>query len=248
VADVAIAAGEDILRCVGLTKRYGALTVLDEASIRVGRGEIVGVAGPNGAGKTTLFDVATGYVRPDDGVVELAGEDVTRMKAHERARRGIGRTFQSPLVPAKLTIGDALHAGAIAWSPPPGEESISRARELVGFDVDDDRESGTLDTIGRRKLLLVSLLSREPAVLLLDEPCSGLLAAEIDEVDRLLLAIVREFGIGVLVIEHRLELLRSIADRVVVLDEGKEIAEGPPSSVFDDPAVRRAYFDAPSAA
>jgi branched-chain amino acid transport system ATP-binding protein len=248
VADVAAEAGPDVLRCAGLRKRYGALTVLDDMSIHVRPREIVGVAGPNGAGKTTLFDVATGYVRPDAGTIELAGEEVTQLKPYQRARRGIARTFQSPLVPASLTVGETIRAGAIAWSSEPDDAVIENVRELVGFDTEDDRLAGTLDTIGRRKLLLVCLLAREPSILLLDEPCSGLLASEIEEIDRLLLAIVRERGIAALVIEHRLELLRSIADRVVVLDEGKQIAEGPPSTVFDDPAVRRAYFDVPEAA
>jgi branched-chain amino acid transport system ATP-binding protein len=122
---------------------------------------------------------------------------------------------------------------------------VSRGRALARLDAPDDRLSGGLDTLNRRKLLLACLLMRRPIVLLLDEPCSGLLREEIDEIDEVIRRIRDETGAAVLVVEHRLELLTAIAGRVVVLDEGRMIAEGPPGEVFDDPAVRVAYFEAP---
>jgi branched-chain amino acid transport system ATP-binding protein len=234
-----------VLTCSGIRKRFGGFVVLDDVSLAIGAAEILGVAGPNGAGKTTLFDILSGHVRQDGGSVELDGQDVTPAPAYARARAGLARTFQSPLVPTALTVGETVEAARVAWSPKLGPEEVSKGRALARFDVPDERLSGELDTLDRRKLLLACLLMRGPIVLLLDEPCSGLLREEIDEIDEVIRRIRDETGAAVLVVEHRLELLTAIADRVAVLDEGRKIAEGPPREVFDDPAVRVAYFEAP---
>jgi len=148
-------------------------------------------------------------------------------------------------VPSALTVGETFDAARIAWSPKLAAEDVSRGRALARFDVADARLSAELDTLNRRKLLLACLLIRRPNVLMLDEPCSGLLREEIDEIDEVIRRIRDETGAGIVVVEHRLELLTAIADRVAVLDEGRKIAEGPPKEVFDDPIVRTAYFDAP---
>jgi branched-chain amino acid transport system ATP-binding protein len=236
------------LSCSGIGKHFGGFVVLDHVALAVGRAEILGVAGPNGAGKTTLFDILSGYVRPDAGRVELNGQDITRAPAHARARAGLARTFQSPLVPTSLTVGETLAAARIAWSPKLGPDDVASARAFARLEAEDQRPSGLLDTLDRRKLLLACLLMRKPTVLMLDEPCSGLLQEEIDEIDEVIRRIRDESEASVIVVEHRLELLTAIADRVAVLDEGKKIAEGPPGEVFDDPAVRAAYFEAPSRA
>lgn len=234
-----------VLSCVGIRKHFGGSVVLREVALAVGRGEILGVAGPNGAGKTTLFDILSGHIRQDGGTVELDGQDVTHAPAYARARAGLARTFQSPLVPTGLTVGETLDAARVAWSPRPGTDDLSRGRALAHFDVADDRPSAGLDTLNRRKLLLACLMMRAPKLLMLDEPCSGLLREEVDEIDAVIRRIRDETGAAVLVVEHRLELLTAIADRVAVLDEGQKIAEGPPGEVFNDPAVRVAYFEAP---
>jgi ABC-type branched-subunit amino acid transport system ATPase component len=234
-----------VLSCVGIRKHFGGSVVVDDVSLAVGAGEILGVAGPNGAGKTTLFDILSGHVRQDAGTVELDGRDVTRAPAHARARTGLARTFQSPLVPSALTVGETFEAARVAWLPKLGAEAMSKGRALARLGAADDRLSAELDTLDRRKLLLACLMMRSPKLLMLDEPCSGLLREEIDEIDEVIRRIRDETGAAILVVEHRLELLTAIADRVVVLDEGRKIAEGPPAEVFDDPAVRIAYFEAP---
>jgi len=227
---------------------YGGFVAVDEVSMSVEQGQIRGIAGPNGAGKTTLFDVISGYHKADRGRVELDGRDITTHPVHWRARHGLARTFQSPLIPIDLTVGDTLEAARLAYSPKVDRTEVEAARRLAHFTARDELRCGGLDTLDRRKLLLTCLLMRKPTVLLLDEPCSGLLQDEIDEMDGIIRTVAAETGMAVVVVEHRLELLHAVAETVIVMDAGKRIAEGPPSVVFDDPIVRAAYFEAPEAA
>lgn len=236
------------LACTEVRALYGGFVAVDGVSLSVESGHILGVAGPNGAGKTTLFDVLSGQHRADGGRVELEGRDITRLPVHRRARLGLARTFQSPLVPTDLTVGETLEAARIAWLPKVAPAEVARARELARFDAPDAVKAGVLDTLDRRKLLLACLLIRTPKVLLLDEPCSGLLQDEIDEMDGIIRRLADESGMAVVVVEHRLELLHAVAETVLVMDAGRTIAEGPPEAVFEDPVVREAYFDAPQAA
>jgi branched-chain amino acid transport system ATP-binding protein len=236
------------LACTDVRALYGGFIAVDGVSLSVEGGHILGVAGPNGAGKTTVFDVLSGYHRAHDGRVELGGRDITRLPVHRRVRLGLARTFQSPIVPTDLTVGETLEAARIAWSPKLDRSDIQRGRELARFATNDRVRCGGLDTLDRRKLLLTCALMRKPTVLLLDEPCSGLMQDEIDEMDAIIQQVTAETGIAVIVVEHRLELLRAVAETVLVMDAGKVIAEGPPAIVFDDPAVRAAYFEAPKAA
>jgi ABC-type branched-subunit amino acid transport system ATPase component len=236
------------LACTDVRALYGGFVAVDGVSLSVEGGHILGIAGPNGAGKTTLFDVLSGFQKADAGRVELGGRDITSLPAHRRARLGLARTFQSPLVPTDLTVGETLEAARIAWLPKLDRASVQPARELARFTTSDGARCGGLDTLERRKLLLTCVLMRTPNVLLLDEPCSGLMQDEIDEMDAIIRQVTAETGVAVIVVEHRLELLRAVAESVLVMDAGKVIAEGPPATVFDDPAVRAAYFDAPQAA
>ena len=236
------------LACTDVRALYGSFVAVDGVSLSVESGHILGVAGPNGAGKTTLFDVLSGYHGIGGGRVELNGTDITRLAVHRRVRLGLARTFQSPIVPTDLTVGETLEAARIAWSPKADPADVGRARQLARFATSDEAHCGGLDTLERRKLLLTCALMRKPSVLLLDEPCSGLMQDEIDEMDAIIRQMTVETGIGVIVVEHRLELLRAVAETVAVMDAGKVIAEGPPATVFDDPAVRAAYFDVPQAA
>jgi ABC-type branched-subunit amino acid transport system ATPase component len=236
------------LICTEVRGLYGAFVAVDGVSLAVEDGHILGVAGPNGAGKTTLFDVLSGYHKADGGRVELNGTDITRLPVHRRVRLGLARTFQSPIVPTELTVGETLEAARIAWSPKVEPADVEPARALARFTTSDDTVSGGLDTLDRRKLLLTCVLMRRPSVLLLDEPCSGLLQDEIDEMDAIIREVTATTGVAVVVVEHRLELLHAVAESVLVMDAGKVIAEGPPATVFEDPLVRAAYFDAPQAA
>ena len=236
------------LACTDVKALYGGFVAVDGVSLSVEGGHILGVAGPNGAGKTTLFDVLSGYHRADGGRVELNGRDITRLPVHRRVRLGLARTFQSPIVPIGLTVGETLEAARSAWKPRVDPGDVQLARELARFTTSNETRCGRLDTLDRRKLLLTCVLMRKPSVLLLDEPCSGLMQDEIDEMDAIIRRLTGESGIAVIVVEHRLELLRAVAESVLVMDAGRVIAEGPPATVFDDPVVRAAYFEAPQAA
>jgi branched-chain amino acid transport system ATP-binding protein len=236
------------LTCTGVRKRFGGFLALDGVSLAVQGGEILGVAGPNGAGKTTLFDIVSGHLKPDAGTVELGGREITKLPAHRRARLGLARTFQSPIVPTQLTVAETLQAARLAWAPRIEEGELERVCALVGFGRNGDRLSGLLDTLDRRRLLLCCLLIRRPSVLLLDEPCSGLLRDEIHELDRIVRSVRDETGMALVIVEHRLEVLTATAERLMVLDEGRVIAEGVPAEVLAEPAVKAAYFGAPRAA
>jgi branched-chain amino acid transport system ATP-binding protein len=214
-------------------------------SLRVESGSVVGIAGPNGAGKTTLFDAVTGRVRMESGRIRLMGREIGGLPAYRRARLGVGRTFQAPLVPTGLTVGQTIAAARMAHAPVVPAHEVGEIRRLVGFHEDDNRLSGELDTLGRRRLLLCCLLMRRPKVLLLDEPCSGLEAGEIGEMETMIGRVTEWTDLATVVVEHRLEFLYNMAQRVSVLHEGQVIAEGRPGEVFADLRVREAYFEAP---
>jgi len=229
--------------CAGVCLSLGGRQILKDVSLSVQRGELLGLIGPNGAGKTSLFEVLSGRYHAQQGEVYLDGKSLAGLDIFQRARLGMARTYQSPVVPNALTVGETFRAARKAYAPYMSVHDAEWAARLVHLEVPWDRVAGSLDTFDRRKLLLACLMMRRPRVLLMDEPASGLINTEISELDLLLRKLVDEYHIGVILIEHRLELLGAIADRVCVLDLGAVIAEGDPKGVFSDPAVRAAYFE-----
>lgn len=232
-----------IFSCEGIHMRFGTRTVLQGVSMGVRAGEVLGVVGPNGAGKTTLFEILSGRTRPTQGRVLFRGQDVTALPLHARARLGLARTYQSPVVPEQLSVGEVLKAARQAYAPYLNAQQAQWACEQVGLRVGLQHSAGALETLNRRKLLLACLLMRRPQVLLMDEPAAGLLGAEVDEIDRILRYLAQQLGVAIMLVEHRLELLAAMAHRVVVLDGGQLIAEDLPRRVFEHPQVRAAYFD-----
>lgn len=239
-------AQEPIFGCRGVAISFGGRAVLRDVSLSVGPGEVLGLVGPNGAGKTSLFEILCGRYTASSGEVFLQGQDITGMAVQDRARMGLARTYQSPVVPQALTIAETLRAVRFAYKPYKTRMDAEWACHLANFRKPWDRLAGSLDTFDRRKLLLACLLLRKPSVLLLDEPASGLINSEIDELDLIIRRLVDEYHIAAILIEHRLELLSAIADRAVVLDMGEVIATGSPREVFENPRVLAAYFEAPA--
>jgi ABC-type branched-subunit amino acid transport system ATPase component len=236
-----------LFACEDIHIRLGGRPILEGITIGVAPGEILGVVGPNGAGKTTLFEILSGRFKPDRGRVLLDGRDITAMRLFGRARIGLGRTYQSPVVPEALTVREVFRAARQAYLPYLSRFHAEWAAEMVGLRVPAATLAGSLDALNRRKLLLACLLMRRPRVVLMDEPAAGLINSEIDELDGIIRYFAREMRIAVMLVEHRLELLAAIADRVVVLDLGHLIAEGRPDTVFKDPLVRAAYFETETA-
>lgn len=229
--------------CKGISLSLGGRQILSDVALEARPGEILGLVGPNGAGKTSLFEVLCGRYTPSAGQVVLQEQDVTRVPFHKRARMGLGRTYQSPVVPATLTVGEAFRAARKSYPPFRSRHDAEWAARLVHLNLPWDTPAAGLGAFDRRKLLLACLMLRHPKVLLMDEPASGLINAEIDELDLIIRRLVDEYGIGVVLIEHRLELLSAVADACVVLDLGQVIATGAPRDVFDNPRVKAAYFE-----
>lgn len=232
-----------IFGCAGIGISLGGRRILQDVSLNASPGEILGLVGPNGAGKTSLFEVLCGRYKPDAGVVTLNGENITKTPFHQRARMGLGRTYQSPVVPASLSVGETFRAARKAYKPYLSRHDAEWAARLAHLHIAWDTPAAALGAFDRRKLLLACLLMRDPKVILMDEPASGLINAEIDELDLIIRRLVDEYAMSLILIEHRLELLSAVADTVVVLDLGKVIASGSPDSVFENPQVKAAYFE-----
>ena len=233
--------------CEGICLSLGGRQILSNVALEARPGEILGLVGPNGAGKTSLFEVLCGRYTPSAGKVELEGRDVTALPFHNRARIGLGRTYQSPVVPASLTVGETFRAARKSYAPMLSRHDAEWAARLVHLRVPWDTPAAALGAFDRRKLLFACLMMRMPKVLLMDEPASGLINAEIDELDLIIRRLVDEYGMGVILIEHRLELLAAVADDCVVLDLGEVIATGSPREAFENERVKAAYFEGANA-
>jgi branched-chain amino acid transport system ATP-binding protein len=234
---------QPIFGCDGIGITLGGRRILNEVSLTASPSEILGLVGPNGAGKTSLFEVLCGRYKPDAGNVFLGGNDITKMAFHQRTRMGLGRTYQSPVVPASLTVDETFRAARKAYKPYLSRHDAEWATRLAHLHAPWDTPAAALGAFDRRKLLLACLLMRGPKVILMDEPASGLINAEIDELDLIIRRLVDEYAVSVILIEHRLELLSAVADTVIVLDLGEVIATGNPEDVFKNPRVRAAYFE-----
>ena len=213
-----------------LTVRFGGLTALDDVSLQVPPGRVVGVIGPNGAGKTTLFNVICGFVRPDQGGMTLDGRPF-RPRPHHLARHGIARTLQGVGQFDGLTVLENVLVGG------PG---AAAALERCGVAEHARELPGRLPYALRKRVELARALVAGPRILLLDEPAGGLDADEIAWLEGL----IRGLDSTVLLVEHHMDLVMAVCDEILVLDFGKPIALGPPAQIRDDPAVAEAYLGA----
>src|SRR5215470_8497869 len=237
------AIGEELLRAQGVVCRFGGLVAVNEVSLTVADREIVGLIGPNGAGKTSLFNILSGQMRPDSGSVSFAGRDLTGASATICARAGIGRTFQVVKPLSSLTVHENVTVGALLHHPlAVARERAAEIVQRVGMGALLQRPAGSLTLESRKRLELARALSIEPKILLLDEILAGLNASEVNESIDLIRSFARRDGLAVIMIEHNLHAVMSLADKVVVLDYGRKIAEGRPEEVVRDPAVISAYL------
>ncbi len=253
-----------VLEVIGLTKRFGGLAAVEDLAFNIQTGELLSIIGPNGAGKTTLFNLLTGFYSPTSGKIIFNGIDITGYKPHRIIRSGMSRTFQLTSVFQRSTvldnviIGQMSHArvgliGSIFGIPAAGREKkkvIERAKEIlsfVGLEDKRDKIAAGLTEEARKRLSIASALATEPKLLLLDEPAAGINLEEtsgiIDLIDR-----IRKTGVTICLIEHKMKMVMSISDRIIVLSYGKNIAEGTPEEVANNQEVIKAYLGVRDAA
>ncbi|MHC4042243.1 ABC transporter ATP-binding protein [Bradyrhizobium sp. 23AC] len=255
-----------------LTRRFGGLTAVDAIDLDLAKGELVSIIGPNGAGKTTLFNLVTGLDRPDAGTVHFEGQDITGLSPERLAGQGIARTFQLGRVfgnlsvmdnvligahtrlravkPAVPVIGPLLELGLALLRPASVKAEEERLREEVKAILARfgerllpriDQPAYSLSYANRRRVEIARALALKPRLLLLDEPTAGMNPTETAEMQELVAELKAE-GLTILLIEHKLEMVMRLSDRVIVMDEGKKIAEGPGEAVRSDPKVIEAYL------
>jgi len=240
-----------------VTVRFGGVTALESVSLDVTSGEVLGVIGPNGAGKTTLFNCISGFVRAQSGTISWRGERLDRMRPDRRAGQGIARTLQGVGLFTGLTVAENVMIGAgrfrragllsalLALPRSERDERALRERALealraVGCEEFADRLPGSLPFATQKRVALARALAGEPSLLLLDEPASGLDTDELEQLATLIRRIRAEMS--VMLVEHHMDFVMSVSDRVAALDFGRVICTGPPETVRSDPRVIEAYL------
>ena len=242
------------LEVVGLTKRFGGLTAVDNVSLRLASGRLNAIIGPNGAGKTTLFNLVTGELRPDDGSIRVHDLDITGLPPHKIVSAGVSRTLQIKSVFGNLTVADNVRAAVMAnekirsfFRPLHSYTAVNRrVDELiaeVGLYEYRDRKASTLSYGDIALLELALALANKPKLLLLDEPVCGMGPEETERAVDIIRRVAR--NTDVVIIEHDMEVVFSIADHIVVMAQGAVLAEGSPQEISSNPQVQEAYLGAP---
>ncbi len=250
---------DPLLEVRDISVRFGALLALDRVSVEIARGEILAIIGPNGAGKTTLLNVISGFYHPYEGRIVFEGRDRTRLAPPDVAALGIARTFQNVALFKGMSVLDNIMTGrllkmrgsflleALYWGPARRQELAHRAivERIIDFlEIQAIRKTpaGRLPYGLQKRVELARALAAEPTLLLLDEPMAGMNVEEKEDMCRFVLDVTQEFGTTIALIEHDMGVVMDISDRVVVLDYGQKIADGPPEQVRKDQAVLDAYL------
>jgi branched-chain amino acid transport system ATP-binding protein len=234
-----------ILRTSGVSKTFGSLVALEDVDMSVEQGEIFGIAGPNGAGKSTLFNVIAGVFPPSAGKVSFDGHDITKLMAHQICRLGVGRTFQIPKTFPTLSVYENLKLGATFGGGAKGkvaEEQAEETMEFLGLSEVRNHLATNLDLYTTKLSMLGTVLATNCKLLLLDEPLGGLSGVEIDIFLELILEIKKERSITTIIIEHILDSLFQVSERMLILDYGKVIYVGDPEGVREDKQVVEVYL------
>lgn len=244
---------DTLLQVQGLTRRFGGLTAVSDVSFSVDRGEIFGIIGPNGAGKTTLFNVIAGHFLPSAGSVVFRGQDISGQTSDRIGRSGIGRTFQAVQVFARETVAENLRRAAVlARCHNPiaffrGRDRVAASdlhevADFVGLSAHLDSVAGSL-AYGLQKILGIGMaMMVAPRLLLMDEPAAGLNPSEKQAAARLIGRLRAERGITILLVEHDMPLVMGVCDRILVINQGKSLALGPPAAIRADAGVIAAYL------
>ena len=240
-----------LLELKSVSRQFGGLNAVSNVSFRVNQGEILGLIGPNGAGKTTLINLITGVHPATSGSVIFDGQDITKMRSHQIARKGLARTFQVVQPFPKMTVLENVATGALFAGGATGlKEAFAQARvhlEFTGLGDSVDKPASTLTLAKRKRLELAKGLAMRPRLLMLDEVNAGLNSMEIDDALRMIRTIA-ERGVTIVIIEHLMKVMLSTAQRIVALHYGQLIADGPPDAVLRNPRVIEAYLGSKYAA
>ncbi|NCO60254.1 MAG: ABC transporter ATP-binding protein [Deltaproteobacteria bacterium CG_4_8_14_3_um_filter_51_11] len=233
-----------LLELQGVTKSFGGLMANYDISFSIEKGELVGLIGPNGAGKTTLFNCISGVFPLSSGKIFFDGEDITRLKAHEVARKGLARTFQVYVASGDMTVLENVMVGCFMHT-----RSRSKAKSTARQILDDLRIGDLSEALvhelpvaSQKRVTMATAIATKPKLLMLDEVAAGLNPGEIEEIMGSIRHLHDDLGMTVILIEHVMELVMKISHRIVVLDYGRKIAEGPPEAVSRDPSVVKAYL------
>jgi branched-chain amino acid transport system ATP-binding protein len=250
---------EPLLHVDNITVRFGAVQALADVSVDIYRGEIVAIIGPNGAGKTTLINVISGFYHPQHGRILFEGKDRTQLKPYDVAALGVARTFQNVALFKGMTVLDNIMTGrllkmrgnflldAIYWGPAKRQElehraAVERVIDFLEIQAIRKTPAGRLPYGLQKRVELARALAAEPLLLLLDEPMAGMNVEEKEDMSRFILDVHDEFGTTIALIEHDMSVVMDISDRVVALDYGRKIADGPPEVVRKDQVVIDAYL------
>jgi ABC-type branched-subunit amino acid transport system ATPase component len=228
------------LELQGVKKRFGGIKAVDGVSLSVQAGARVAVIGPNGAGKSTLFGLISGELHPDEGDVLLEGRSLHRVSPQRRARLGLGRTFQTARLFAGLTVRENIEIAQLASAH--GEGGVREALGEVGLQNGVERPAGALAQGERKRLELAMVLAGQPRLLLLDEPTAGMGQQERAAIMELIVGAVRRRGVTMVFTEHDMDTVFAHAQRIVVMERGRPIADGTPEAVREDERVRQVYL------
>jgi branched-chain amino acid transport system ATP-binding protein len=232
-----------LLEAKNITKRFGGLVAVRDLSLSVDKGEILGMIGPNGAGKTTAFNMISGYYKPNEGQVFFKDENITGLRPDQICKKGLTRTFQVVKPFPEISVLDNVIVGAYNQT---SDDRVARQKaeeilEFLGMTSMALRLAGSLPVAGRKRLEIAKTLATDPQIILLDEAMAGLRPTETDAIIELVRRISQQ-GVGLLLVEHVMRVIMSLADRIVVIHHGEKIAEGEPEAVVNDQAVIDAYL------
>jgi branched-chain amino acid transport system ATP-binding protein len=227
-----------------LTKSFGGLVANDDISFSMEKGNLIGLIGPNGAGKTTLFNCISGLYPVTSGRIVFDGQDITSLKAYEVARLGLARTFQVYVASGDLSVEENVMVGCFMRTRSPSQARATAYEILEDLNLKDISDSmvSELTVAAQKRVTMATALGSAPKLLLLDEVAAGLNPNENEEIMGTIRHIHDDLGVTVMLIEHVMELVMKISDRVIVLDSGKKIAEGDPQNIANDPQVIKAYL------